>query len=296
MRSHGGLSSFGPGLRRLDANDGFARADPLRGVLWNSPLPRALIAFLSIAAVGCERPVSIGERMCSIPPVEGGAVPDPDASVGVPWSTGFEDGFCEYAQPTGFCFSTGVGSYALVTSPVHSGRYAAAFQVASNVDGGSQTRCVQQGVFPSAAYYGAWYFVPAASLNSGNWNLLHFQGASAGQALHALWDVSLGNVNDGGVQTTLYLYDFGRGGTVGAGQAPPIPIGQWFHIEVYFKRAKDTTGMISLWQDGVFVSQLSGFASDDTDWGQWYIGNLANSLSPPASTVYVDDVTIGSTP
>jgi hypothetical protein len=36
--------------------------------------------------------------------------------------------------------------------------------------------------------------------------------------------------------------------------------------------------------------------TDPTDWGQWYVGNWADSLVPPASTVYVDDVTIGLAP
>jgi hypothetical protein len=44
------------------------------------------------------------------------------------------------------------------------------------------------------------------------------------------------------------------------------------------------------------AADLTGIASDDTDWGQWYVGNLATSVLPPTSTVYVDDVTIGPTP
>jgi hypothetical protein len=38
---------------------------------------------------------------------------------------------------------------------------------------------------------------------------------------------------------------------------------------------------------------LTGLATDNTDWGQWYVGNYATSLVPPSSTLYVDDVTIG---
>ena len=32
--------------------------------------------------------------------------------------------------------------------------------------------------------------------------------------------------------------------------------------------------------------------TDDSRWGQWFVGNYATALSPPSSTVYVDDVTI----
>ena len=283
----------------------------------------AAAAVLSAVASACEPTVVIGARVsepldaavdatldatkpvpeagtdAAVPgycPDSGGeasAAPDPDASVGAPWTTGFEDGFCGYASPLGFCFATGGGSYTLVTSPVHSGQHAAAFSVQGLADaGGSQARCVQQGVFPGAAYYGAWYYVPAPAQNSGVWNLFHYQGGVPGQTLHGLWDVSLVNVGDGGPLHVTF-FEFLTGSAPNSSAAPPIPIGQWFHLEVYFKRAKDATGELTMWQDGVLAAHLTGLVTDDTDWGQWYVGNLASALVPPGSTIYVDDVTIG---
>ncbi len=255
----------------------------------------AATGIVSAAANACEPTVIVG-RVCPDAAADVGATPDPDASVTLPWTNGFEDGFCDYTAPLGFCFATGAGSYTLVTSPVHSGQYAAAFTVRSNADdGGSQARCVEQGVFPNTAYYGAWYYLPAPAVNNGNWNLLHFQGAVVGQPLRNLWDVSLVNQSDGGDLYTT-LFDFLPHPTFDAGAVPPIPIGRWFHLEVYFKRAKDATGEITVWQDGATVADLAGLVTDDTDWGQWYVGNLATALLPPASTVYVDDVTIGAGP
>ena len=221
--------------------------------------------------------------------------PDPDASVGA-WTTGFEDGFCDYTLPTGYCYAAG-GSYSLVTSPVHSGRYAAAFTAVAVGDasaGPVQARCVQQGVFPSAAYYGAWYYVPAEAVKDGGYNLFHFQGVGPGTAGSNLWDVSL--VNTGAAAPLhVLLYDFLNNMTPSANAVPPIPIGQYFHIEVYFKRAKDTTGTLTLFQDGVMAVSLTGLVTDPTDWGQWYVGIWANSLTPPGSTIYVDDVSVGFT-
>jgi hypothetical protein len=258
--------------------------------------PWALVAAIAVlaAASACEPTVIVG-RVCPESP-DAAAALDPDASVTLPWTNGFEDGFCDYASPMGFCYATGAGSYTLVTSPVHSGHYAAAFAVRSNAaDGGSQARCVEQGVFPQAAYYGAWYYVPASALNSGVWNLLHFQGGVAGQTLHGLWDVSLVNLGDAG-PLHIVFFDFLTGSVPDASAVPPIPIGQWFHLEVYFRRASNSSGQFTILQDGEVAVNLTGLATDDTDWGQWYVGNLATALLPPASTVYVDDVTIGPAP
>jgi len=238
--------------------------------------------------------VPIGTRVCSESPGDA-AMPDPSVPVDVPWTTGFEDGFCAYARPQGFCFASGSGSYAVDTAPVHSGQRAAAFTVGGDAaTTGFQARCVRQGVFPNAAYYSAWYYVPMLADNSGTWNLLHFQGGTPGQTLHGLWDVSLVNLSDGSLHVV--LFDFLAGSVPDSSAVPPIPIGQWFQIEVYFKRAKDSTGTLSLFQDGSLAATLTDLVTDDSDWGQWYVGNLADSLQPAVSTVYVDDVAIRSDP
>jgi hypothetical protein len=255
-----------------------------------------MIGVLAASTAACEPTVIVGARVCRQSPTpEGGATPNPDSGVDLPWSTGFEDGFCGYAAPMGFCYGAGSSAYALVTAPVHSGRYAAAFSVVADSDAGSQVRCVQQGIFPQAAYYGAWYYVPAPAVNTGLWNLFHFQGGPPNQRLHGLWDVSLVNEGDAGA-LRISFFDFLSGTSPDASAAPPIPIAQWFHLEVYFKRAKDATGELSVWQDDRQVLSLGGLATDDTDWGQWYVGNLATALAPTGSTVYIDDVSIRANP
>ena len=63
----------------------------------------------------------------------------------------------------------------------------------------------------------------------------------------------------------------------------------------YLKRAKDKTGEVALYQEGSQVVDFANLITDDTDWGQWLVGNYAGALAPPESTVYVDDVTIRAT-
>jgi hypothetical protein len=205
------------------------------------------------------------------------------------WSTSFENQFCDYAKVGGFCYAEAEASYTTVESPVHSGRHAAAFTITRRDTMGHQTRCVRQGVLPAAAYYGAWYFVPERADNAALWNLLHFQGGDGG-AQHGLWDVSLENTADGELEPI--VFDFLNSRTRRAATPKPIPLGAWFHLEFYLERAADASGSIALYQDGELVVEATGIKTDDTRFGQWYVGNLATGLTPPESTVYVDDVTI----
>jgi hypothetical protein len=39
-----------------------------------------------------------------------------------------------------------------------------------------------------------------------------------------------------------------------------------------------------------------GIVTDAYDLHHWYVGNLASSLTPPDSTIYVDDVTVTAAP
>jgi hypothetical protein len=213
----------------------------------------------------------------------------------VPWSTGFENAPGDSWVPgnPSDCYATAGASFQLVTTPVHGGQHSAAFRVNTAAvvpPSASQTRCLKRGVLPMAAYYGAWYYVPAPATNSGNWNLLHFRGADVPQdsATHGLWDVSLANASDGTLH--LVVYDFLRKSTLQT--TGTMPIGAWAHLEVYLRRAADSTGQFTLRRDGQVVLDLTGIATDDSRWGEWFVGNLATALSPPSSTVYVDDVTI----
>lgn len=237
---------------------------------------------------GCEPKLVVGEWMCA----ENGsdpAVPDKTDPIGAPWSTGFESGFCDYTLLAGFCYTGGTATYTTVTSPVHSGRHAAAFRVNSDEPNSHQTRCVRQGELPTDAYYGAWFLVPRTATNEAVWNLVHFQGGTpAGQ--HGLWDISLVNGRDGALEAV--VYDFLNGPVYRADSRVPIPINQWFHLELHLKRAADATGEVALYQDGQLLLEEKNLITDDSNWGQWYVGNFAPALTPADFTLYVDDVTI----
>jgi hypothetical protein len=255
-------------------------------------MTRAALVVVALSALpalpACEPSLSVGEWICS-PNGTPDAARDVRAPISVPWSTGFENRFCDYTAAAGFCYDGAPGTYTTVTSPAHSGRHAAAFTVLGGDRVGFQARCVRQGVLPQAAYYGAWYFVPAVAQNSAVWNLVHFQGGDLASQ-HGLWDISLVNRPDGGLRVVVYdfLNHMSRNPTV----PTPVPIGSWFHLELYLSRAADATGEMALYQDDQLLLQATNIVTDDTNWGQWYVGNYATGLTPASSTLYVDDVTI----
>jgi hypothetical protein len=220
-------------------------------------------------------------------------VADPTNPVQMPWETDFEDGFCGYADAQGFCYADPDASFDIASAEAHSGTNAAVFSVSSDpARQAAQSRCVREGVFPRDAYYGAWFFVPRVSNNTGNWNLMFFQGGDApGPGLGALWDVSLASTN-GGEGLRLYIYDHQRVDAYGREGGPEIPIGEWFHVEFRLLRTTDETGIVALYQDGELIARRADLTTDPHPWGQWYVGNLVDALTPPDSTVYVDDVSI----
>ena len=218
-----------------------------------------------------------------------GPITDP---IVVPWQTGFENDICDYVETGGYCYVRADASYAVVTTPARTGNSAAAFTV-NAAEPDSQTRCVRQGTLPPDAYYGAWFYVPTAPEQVRLWNLYLFQGDKGGPDLDKLWDVSLGTSDTGGL--ALFVFDHRRGEVLRAPDGVEIPIGAWFHVEFRLLRAADETGLVALYQDDMLLIETRR-PTDDTSWGQWYVGNLAEGLSPPDSTIYVDDVSIRAAP
>lgn len=259
-------------------------------------LKRRLGTGLVLTCLSCEPTLVVGSWTCD--PDSGGPLPPANAiataPVELPWQTGFENGFCDYADPGGLCYANPAASYELVDSPVRSGTRAAAFRVAGEEGDGLQARCARHGILPAAAYYGAWFYVPQPLTSTNNFNLFHFDGNGA-DVHHDLWDVSLELRADG--ELSVYVYDFLRMTTRRpAGEAGRVPVGEWFHLEVHWVRASSPTGTFELYVDGAQALSLTGLVTDDSESGEWYVGSLATELRPRPNTLYVDDVTLSATP
>lgn len=244
----------------------------------------------------CEPEYNVGNWDCGTATLEEapeGSRPVLD-DVTVPWSESFDHGFCGYVLTEGFCYSDSDASYEIVDAPVRSGRTAAAFSVSTD-SGRSGARCVREGTLPKDAIYGAWFFIPEETETRANWNLMHFQGSEPRDPpIQYRWDVSLGTGDDGGLY--LYVLEFPSRERFTPTVPTTVPIGSWFHVEFRWLRAAEPDGRVTLFHDGVPILDLTDIDASGYDWGQWYVGNLADDLVPANSTIYVDDVGIRRAP
>ena len=262
-------------------------------------------ATLTIAALACACEPTVVIGACAAPAVadggEAGAAATPaEGTVAVPWTTGFEDGLCGYASVGGFCYSRHGARIELSESPSpRPGKFVAAFTVNADATVSdaerSQARCVIQGVMPRSAYYSASYFIPRLATSDGNWNLFHFLGGNSEADSHPLWDISLVNRSDGKLQLSVFNFSAGTHPAISA-DLEPVPIGRWFQLGIKIVRSARANGEVTVLQDGVVALHLTNLITDDTNWGQWYVGNYVKNLVPPLSTVYVDDVAIREEP
>ncbi len=255
-----------------------------------------VVLSLCVAAGACEPKLVVGSWSCPTPArsaeADGGMLTPVTDPILIPWSTGFETGLCDWDRAQGFCYSDPGATIELASSPTHDGKKSLAFTVTPGDTAARQARCVREGMLPEEAVYGAWYYVPEFATNSGNWNLMHFQGGDPGASIGNWWDVSLVNASHGLVAQAVNYVGQQPQRPLVYKSSSEIPIAQWFHLEFRWRRAADATGEIELLQDGQRVAYASEIATDDADWGQWYVGNLATALDQPDSTVYVDDVSI----
>jgi len=223
--------------------------------------------------------------------VSDGGVVGPRDPVRIPWSTGFEDGFCDYMKVAGNCY--GNQAYTLVTDPPpHSGRLAAEFKVSNSTN--IQSRCTRRGELPESAYYGAWYYIPEPLLAASVWNLFHFERPD--NSSEKLWDVTLAKPS-GDWELVVFdpLAPPGSENTYRSAERKPVPFGRWFHIQLFLKRATDATGEIALYQDETLLFERKNLRSDASKFTQWYVGDYAEDATPADSSLYVDDVSIRAT-
>jgi hypothetical protein len=176
----------------------------------------------------------------------------------------------------------------------HGGSYAAKFTI-DTTDGGDHTARLFRRMVSGAAYYSAWFFFPQLYIPETWWSIFLFRAQRDPNDINTylnLWDLDVERPDGGSLSLSFYNHvtkEFTR-----SMAPPPIPIGQWVHIEAFFHYVAPDQTRITVWQDGVQVFDLTGLGQPPATSFYWSIGNGSDGLIPRVSTIYVDDAAIAT--
>jgi hypothetical protein len=236
---------------------------------------------LALTTAGCDRHVDLG------------AIGDGGASL--LWRGGFEGGdLSEWTSDGngGARVENAPAAFAVTGGVVHRGRYAGAAAIAPVLGMDSLNYLYRAEPSPPEAYYSAWFYIPSP-VTVGQWlSLHHFRGSAAGSPddLTGIWDVNLYELPGGGLAAQLgdFISSFNLRQT-----APiPVPLDAWVHFEVYFGKAADATGRVSVWQDGQLILDRPDVVTARSPLVIWEVGGGTDNVTPSPATVYVDDAAI----
>lgn len=75
----------------------------------------------------------------------------------------------------------------------------------------------------------------------------------------------------------------------------PIPINEWFNLQVYVKQSETYEGQIIVWQDDVEIFNLENIKTKyPGSSSNWSVTSYGGNIIPNIFTVYVDDVSIST--
>jgi hypothetical protein len=146
----------------------------------------------------------------------------------------------------------------------------------------------------SEAYYSAWYLIPESYVTRSYFTIMKFHSQDPGdELLHDRGiDINVRDLSDGRYVLYVLHHD-------GAFLQPPlalptpiVPVGRWFHVEVFFRATLDATGRISVWLDGRPVYDLGARPTLVREAAYFSVCNLLREAEPPSVELFVDDVAV----
>ncbi len=163
--------------------------------------------------------------------------------------------------------------------------------------------------FPKSAYYGVWmrleknYSTINASNDSGGWwNVFQFKSNDRTGESQPVWVLNVGNDRKSG-HMQLYLHSkHNQPASVSQTVPIPLPVGRWFHVEVFYEQSNGelANGSLSVWQDGQLILKAANVKTVLTGNLVWGVGNYTDHITggeaPGSATIFFDDGTIATKP
>lgn len=146
------------------------------------------------------------------------------------------------------------------------------------------------------AYFSAWFLMPEPVTTDG-WPLFEFASRGEGCSGPAATCVGVEVLVRRLPNDEMLLYVFNDEAEVLQPPLPDpprtIPLGSWFHLEVRYRRATDTSGSFDLWFDGTPLYHYEGWRTAELDNLIWGIVNPPSNEGE-SPVLYVDDTAIST--
>jgi hypothetical protein len=252
---------------------------PRAGVAWAGARALGVLA-LALGAAACGDPINLG--------------PDPDFV----WWSDHESGdlgdWLRGGPALGSSYTAGGGDISVQSGLARSGQHALRSTAAGA--GGPATAQVTRRGLPAAAYYGAWFYLPALAHPTTYWVFFAFHGGDAASGDVALWDLKLTDVDvatAGTMELRLLHHDTGD---VAPARHVAVPVGRWFQVQAFFRAATDGSGLLQVRQDGQLVYDVPGATVTAAPGLAWMLGSLTDGLTPASTALFVDDAYVTTRP
>lgn len=216
------------------------------------------------------------------------------------WWTDHETGdLSDWHQGAYSSWTADGGTFTVDAQHARSGRYSLDALATSAPKGTtSAAMLLRTGDLPQAAYYSAWFYLPATISSADYWLIFKFRSRTPdpNPVDVELWDVDL-TPQGSALELRVFHHTSTTDGGFGTEIAPNAPLAapleRWFQIEAYLRASPDDTGELIIWQDGTVLYDLRGPSAPST-YLQWSVGSAAQSLSHGEARVFVDDAAISS--
>ncbi|MCP4149047.1 MAG: hypothetical protein GY757_14965, partial [bacterium] len=195
------------------------------------------------------------------------------------------------------------------TEYAHTGTYSMKMTV--DTDYGQNTGCRQfrheESRSSGEYYYSVWILFPEYYTINDWSNIIQFKSKLYDRSRNdAVWVLELRNRDNG----TMYFMLRWKGKMAGPAEGEgaglkhyhqelmDVPVGQWFHLEVYLKQSEAYNGQIAVWQDGVEIYNMNKVKTKYPDsWQEWSVNTYTDhtdGVTPRFFTMYVDDAVVST--
>ena len=216
------------------------------------------------------------------------------------WNIDFETGDFSQLDSIGELISQANGSHTIVSNVKHSGSYSSLLEIEEQGTDAAYLffyKAAPNEPLPGSFYLSAWVRLGAGTCSSDWWNTFQFKSSSDGNSSNSdpVHSLNIRNHEVGNCSSPLEYQLFSKAPApvdIHYQASPkPIPVDQWFHIEVYYQR-DPVCGQMKVWQDGAKIFDLDCVPTvypNDTLYPS--INNYSDGLS---NLYYLDDIVLAN--